>query len=190
MGDTTAVTTTAGTTSLTWDAEGKLASTSATEGGGSARYRRPIDPFGNARDTRPAAWAGDHGFVGGIQDPATGLTNLGAREYQPSSGRFISPDPLLDTATPQQWNGYAYSNNNPVNESDPTGLRSECGQNGGLPLQPGRGPGRGRLRHSRPLRRHQHLRHPSMHPLLPGHAEAGPHHEVRLHGDLPERRHP
>ncbi|WBP84602.1 ricin-type beta-trefoil lectin domain protein [Kitasatospora cathayae] len=84
--------------------------------------RRPTDPFGNPRGTQPTTWAGDHGFVGGTKDDATGLTNLGAREYQPSTGRFLNPDPLMNTADPQQWNGYAYSDNDPLNLSDPSGL--------------------------------------------------------------------
>ena len=89
--------------------------------------RRYLDPFGNPRGTTPANWnpdngQGDKGFVGGTQDPTTGLTNLGAREYQPTTGRFLNPDPLLATGDPQQWNGYAYSNNDPVDNSDPTGL--------------------------------------------------------------------
>lgn len=87
-----------------------------------AETRRPTDPFGNPRGTQPTGWASDHGYVGGTKDDATGLTNLGAREYQPTTGRFLSPDPILVGSSPQQWNGYAYSNNNPVNLSDPSGL--------------------------------------------------------------------
>ncbi|MEV4562074.1 polymorphic toxin-type HINT domain-containing protein, partial [Kitasatospora sp. NPDC049285] len=93
--------------------------------------RRPADPFGNPRGTQPTTWAGDHGFVNGTKDDTTGLTNLGAREYQPTLGRFLSLDPLLDAGDPQQWNGYAYSNNDPVNLSDPTGLYRVEGQDGG-----------------------------------------------------------
>ncbi|MFF2957226.1 polymorphic toxin-type HINT domain-containing protein [Kitasatospora sp. NPDC057965] len=90
--------------------------------------RRPTDPFGNPRGTQPSIWAGDHGFVNGTKDDVTGLTNLGARQYQPTTGRFLSLDPVLDAGDPQQWNGYAYSENDPVNKSDPSGLRSEeCG---------------------------------------------------------------
>ncbi|KJS57936.1 RHS repeat-associated core domain-containing protein, partial [Streptomyces rubellomurinus] len=93
--------------------------------------RRAADPFGNPRGTQPAAgqWAGTKGFVGGSKDDATGLTSLGARQYDPATGRFISPDPLMDEADPQQWNGYAYSDNDPVNLSDPSGLRPDgvCG---------------------------------------------------------------
>ncbi|WP_308222347.1 ricin-type beta-trefoil lectin domain protein [Kitasatospora sp. A2-31] len=86
--------------------------------------RRPMDPFGNPRGTQPAAgvWAGDKGFVGGSKDDVTGLTNLGARQYQPSTGRFVSPDPLLVPDDPQQWNSYGYSHSDPVNRSDPSGL--------------------------------------------------------------------
>ncbi|MGW6709699.1 restriction endonuclease fold toxin [Streptomyces sp. NPDC054956] len=95
--------------------------------------RRATDPFGNPRGPQPApgTWGGDKGFVGGTQDDKTGLTNLGARQYQPSTGRFISTDPLLVPTDPQQWNGYAYSNNNPINLSDPSGLRPDgtCGGN-------------------------------------------------------------
>jgi RHS repeat-associated protein len=83
--------------------------------------RRPVDPFGAPRGTQPTTWAGDHGFVGGTQDDATGLTNLGAREYQPDTGRFLNPDAELDASAPQQWNGYSYGVNDPLNSPDPSG---------------------------------------------------------------------
>jgi RHS repeat-associated protein len=66
----------------------------------------------------------DKGFVGGTKDP-TGLTHLGAREYDPATGRFISVDPIQDLTDAQQWNGYSYANNSPVTRSDPTGLISD-----------------------------------------------------------------
>ncbi|MFE6555712.1 RHS repeat-associated core domain-containing protein [Streptomyces sp. NPDC057746] len=59
---------------------------------------------------------------GGIQDDNTGLTNLGAREYDPTIGRFLSPDPVLNTGDPQSWNAYDYANDTPVTTSDPSGL--------------------------------------------------------------------
>ncbi|HZJ64100.1 MAG TPA: RHS repeat-associated core domain-containing protein, partial [Kofleriaceae bacterium] len=78
-------------------------------------------PFGGLRSTT-GAWPGamDKGFVGGTVDPAR-LTHLGAREYDLVLGRFISVDPIFDTQDPQSWNGFAYSNNNPVTMSDPDG---------------------------------------------------------------------
>ncbi|MER6363582.1 RHS repeat-associated core domain-containing protein [Kitasatospora sp. NPDC001527] len=95
-----------------------------------AESRRATDPFGALRGPASLStpWAGDKGFVNGLKDDITGFTNLGARQYQPSTGRFLSPDPILDAGDPLQWNAYAYSNNNPVNRSDPNGLKSEeCG---------------------------------------------------------------
>ncbi|WP_340558756.1 polymorphic toxin-type HINT domain-containing protein [Streptomyces sp. GSL17-111] len=85
--------------------------------------RRKFDPFGNPRGEEPTAWPGRDSFLGtGIDDPLTGLTHIGAREYDPTTGRFISVDPIIDITDPLQMNGYAYANNNPVTKSDPTGL--------------------------------------------------------------------
>ncbi|WP_406204350.1 polymorphic toxin-type HINT domain-containing protein [Kitasatospora sp. NBC_01560] len=93
-----------------------------------AQVRRPTDPFGNERGAQPApgVWAGDKGFVGGTKESATGFTLLGAREYDPRTARFLSPDPIVDSGDPQQWNAYAYANNSPVNRSDANGLRQAC----------------------------------------------------------------
>jgi RHS repeat-associated protein len=83
--------------------------------------QRRQTPFGAPRGM-PVPWVGDKGFVGGTTDTSTGLTNLGARQYDPLLGRFISVDPVMDLSDAQQMHGYTYSNNNPVTFSDPTGL--------------------------------------------------------------------
>ncbi|MER6678575.1 RHS repeat-associated core domain-containing protein [Streptomyces sp. NPDC000983] len=88
--------------------------------------RRRSTPFGALRGTPPTNWPGQKGFVGGTQDASTGLTHLGARDYDPTTGRFISVDPLLDTGDPQELNAYTYSKNSPVTYTDPTGTES-CG---------------------------------------------------------------
>ncbi|MGW4984683.1 RHS repeat-associated core domain-containing protein [Streptomyces mirabilis] len=82
--------------------------------------RRHYKPFGETRD-QSGTWIGQRGYVGGTQDDNTGLTNPGAREYAPSIGRFLSPDPLLDTGVPQSWNAYGYADDTPGTGSDPTG---------------------------------------------------------------------
>lgn len=84
--------------------------------------QRRTAPFGQSRGTPPSSWAGTKGFVGGTQDSQTGLTHLGAREYDPDTGRFISVDPLLNNTESQSLNGYTYSDSNPLTLSDPTGL--------------------------------------------------------------------
>ncbi|MEV7783677.1 RHS repeat-associated core domain-containing protein [Kitasatospora sp. NPDC088351] len=95
----------------------------------SATTRRPTDAFGNPRGNQPTpgTWLGDKGYVDGTKDDTTGLTNLGARQCQPATGRFISADPVILSEDPQQWNAYAYSNNNPVDKVDASGLAlQEC----------------------------------------------------------------
>src|SRR6185437_5826370 len=92
-----------------------------------AATRRYYDPYGNPRGTTPSSFpTGQKGFVGGTSDTTTGLTDLGAREYQPGTGSFISPDPILDSGDPQHLNAYAYAADNPATESDPTGALATC----------------------------------------------------------------
>ncbi|WP_143118454.1 RHS repeat-associated core domain-containing protein [Actinomadura madurae] len=119
-GQTVAMRTSDGTlTYLTGDHQGtdQIAINAATQ----ASTIRRFTPFGGIRGMDDdATWPGDKGFLGGTQDP-TGLTHLGAREYDPDTGRFISVDPVMDQADPQQMNGYTYANNNPVTHADPDG---------------------------------------------------------------------
>ena len=84
--------------------------------------RRYFDPYGSPIGTAPTDWpGGQKGFVGGTTDAGTSLTDLGAREYQPGTGSFISPDPLLNAYDPQDLNAYAYAADNPATLEDPTG---------------------------------------------------------------------
>ena len=126
-GETVAVRTGAGLSFLGSDRHGtaQVAVSSAT---GAATVRRS-DPFGNPRGGSPS-WPGERGFVGGTTDSATGLTHLGAREYDPTLGRFVSADPLLDASDPQQINGYAYADNNPTTSADPDGMLCTNGPDG------------------------------------------------------------
>lgn len=88
---------------------------------------RHYTPYGSPRGADPVSWPGERGFVGGTKDSTLGLTELGAREYDADNGRFLSVDPMIDTSDPQQMNGYAYSNDSPVTNSDPSGqMVDEC----------------------------------------------------------------
>ncbi|MFF7839939.1 polymorphic toxin-type HINT domain-containing protein [Streptomyces ossamyceticus] len=86
-----------------------------------ALTQRRTLPFGGPRGTPPTSFAGTRGFVGGTIDKTTGLTHLGAREYDSTLGRFLSVDPVFTDSDPQQMHGYTYANNNPLTHSDPAG---------------------------------------------------------------------
>jgi RHS repeat-associated protein len=101
---------------------------------GSATKRRYL-PFGGDRSLAGtiAAWPSERGFLNKTKDSSTGLTHLGAREYDATNGRFLTPDPLTSLTKPQSLNAYAYAANNRIAYSDPSGLMmcDECGGGGG-----------------------------------------------------------
>jgi RHS repeat-associated protein len=82
---------------------------------------RQFTPYGAPRGA-PASWIDNRGYLSKPADPVTGLTILGARQYDPAAGQFISPDPLLAPANPQDLDPYAYSQDNPETLSDPSGM--------------------------------------------------------------------
>lgn len=84
--------------------------------------KRYTTPFGAPRGTEPTSWPDDKAFLGKPADKATGLTHIGAREYDPRIGQFISVDPVLSLGQHQSLNGYSYAGNTPVTAFDPTGL--------------------------------------------------------------------
>jgi RHS repeat-associated protein len=120
-GQTVAVRDTSGVSFLAADHQGTQSATVHAVTG--VISRRRLTPFGGQRDSAVLNWPADKGFVGGTQDTTTGLTHLGAREYDPALGRFISADPVFVADDPTQFNAYQYGRNNPVTYSDPTGLR-------------------------------------------------------------------
>jgi RHS repeat-associated protein len=59
------------------------------------------------------------GFAGGLYDVDSGLVRFGARDMDPTIGRWVSKDPsLFDGQSP---NLYAYAKNDPINWVDPDG---------------------------------------------------------------------
>jgi RHS repeat-associated protein len=86
---------------------------------GQIAQRMDFDEFGNvALDTNPGFQP--FGFAGGLLDQHTGLVHFGAREYDPATGRWLTPDPIGFGGGDA--NLYAYVENDPVNLGDPTGL--------------------------------------------------------------------
>jgi RHS repeat-associated protein len=69
--------------------------------------RRYYDPYGSPAGTVPSSWPDALGFVGQPADPATSLDLLGARQYDPVTGAFLSLDPVFEAGSPLQMGGYA-----------------------------------------------------------------------------------
>ncbi|SEU27341.1 RHS repeat-associated core domain-containing protein [Nonomuraea wenchangensis] len=84
--------------------------------------RERYKPYGQRRGIDDLPFT-DRGFLGKVEDASTGLDYLSARYYDPSIGRFITTDPVLNLDKPQWINPYSYAASNPVGLSDPSGLR-------------------------------------------------------------------
>ncbi|MBS7700219.1 MULTISPECIES: RHS repeat-associated core domain-containing protein [unclassified Chelatococcus] len=87
------------------------------------RYYRPYGQIPITTSTFKEAKA----FIGERQDSETGLLYLNARFYDPALGRFISPDWWDPTIPGVGTNRYAYSQNDPINKSDPNGHVDDAG---------------------------------------------------------------
>ncbi|NTV38431.1 MAG: RHS repeat-associated core domain-containing protein, partial [Demequinaceae bacterium] len=88
--------------------------------------RTSYTPYGKLRGADNAAT--DRGWLGQVEDrvdgaSGTGLTYLNARYYDPTTMRFISPDPLMDLGDPKTLDPYRYADNNPVVFTDASGLK-------------------------------------------------------------------
>ncbi|MFE4752439.1 polymorphic toxin type 17 domain-containing protein [Streptomyces mirabilis] len=130
-----------GTNNLSWlTADQHGTSTLAVDATTQVVTKRYATPFGAPRSGGTGTWPDDKTFLGDSTDPTSGITYIGAREYDPNSGRFISVDPVLDTSDSQSLNGYTYADNNPVTDSDPTGLWLDDGTGHNEP-RPGGGGG-------------------------------------------------
>ncbi len=93
------------------------------------------DAWGARRD--PATWQNytqtqlttyssslitDRGYTGHEMLDMYGLINMNGRMYDPLVGRFLSADPVVQTAGGSQaYNAYSYALNNPLKYTDPTG---------------------------------------------------------------------
>jgi len=95
--------------------DGLGSTTNLTDGNGTTTGTFAYDVFGELRP--PSSPANQWLFTGEQRDGDSGLYYLRARYYDPTTGRFISQDPL------PTGNLYAYVENNPANLVDPTGLQ-------------------------------------------------------------------
>ncbi|MCX5698884.1 MAG: RHS repeat-associated core domain-containing protein, partial [Candidatus Omnitrophica bacterium] len=95
-----------------------------TNSTGAVVQKYAFDAFGNLT-LQTGSTTNNYRFQTKELHPTSGLVYFGARWYNPTIGRWMSPDPLGIIDGP---NVYCYLSNNPINDIDPWGL---CGSAGG-----------------------------------------------------------
>jgi RHS repeat-associated protein len=106
-----------------------------TSAAGTVMARHDYLPFGEelaagvGMRTSGQAYGGLDGvqkkYAGMEKDGATGLSHTLWRKYDQTSGRWTSTDPYggsMSVQDPQSFNRYTYVDNDPVNQTDPSGL--------------------------------------------------------------------
>jgi RHS repeat-associated protein len=94
-----------------------------TDSSGNIVKKIDYDSFGTIISDTNSSFTIPFGFAGGLQDRDTTLIRFGARDYDPTLGRWTAKDPI-DFAGGDT-NLYGYVENNPINLIDPFGLA--CG---------------------------------------------------------------
>jgi RHS repeat-associated protein len=94
---------------------------------GTAAATISYTPWGASTSTG-ATLDGAPNYTGAQRLAGSDILQLGARLYNPTLGRFLSPD-SLDPAgsSTQSTNGYSYTENDPVNFTDPSGHQDDSG---------------------------------------------------------------
>jgi RHS repeat-associated protein len=120
-----------GQTSLKYLHLDHLGSTdTVTDAAGAVTERLSYDPHGKRRNAnwtdalaQLAGIATDRGFTGHEHLDDLGLIHMNGRVYDPTLGRFLSADPVIQFPEASQGlNRYSYVLNNPLSFTDPTGL--------------------------------------------------------------------
>jgi RHS repeat-associated protein len=105
----------------------------AQSAGAAGAFTGPLgyDPWGGRRSPDGQAASagatfqsvsGHREFTGQETIPGIGLINMNGRVYDPELGRFLSPDPNVQSPNNlQSYNRYSYVLNNPMRYTDPTG---------------------------------------------------------------------
>jgi RHS repeat-associated protein len=105
-----------------------------TNANGGTEWAYSYEPFGLARtttDVSGTAPTNPLGFGGEYEDSSAGLYHLRARDYDPTSGRFLNPDPVRGPPSDGYQSPYQYVNDQPTTMVDPSGM-SFWGVIGGL----------------------------------------------------------
>jgi RHS repeat-associated protein len=93
-----------------------------TDSTGSLVNSYTYDPYGQPSPGATNKVANPWLYDGGYYDNSAGYYHFGDRYYDPSTGRFTQLDAITDWTTTTGLNRYAYARQDPITESDPSGL--------------------------------------------------------------------
>ena len=94
----------------------------ATDAAGALLWKENYTPFGDRAVKAVNATGNRQWYTGKPVDSETGLSNFGARMYDPAIGRFKGVDAVgFSEGNLHSFNRYAYGNNNPYRFVDPDG---------------------------------------------------------------------
>jgi RHS repeat-associated protein len=117
-------TTGAGTSYYHHDRLGSV--TALTDSSGQPQWSYSYEPFGKARSIsrrNGQAPGNPMRFAGEYLDPTTSRYHLRAREYDPTQGRFLQPDPIEGDIDDPYVAAYVYVQGRPAVLTDPAGLQ-------------------------------------------------------------------
>jgi RHS repeat-associated protein len=114
-----------------------------TNGQGAVQNASEFYPFG--QEPGASDPVNHYKFTGYERDAESGLDYASARHYNSGMGRFMSPDPsglgYADQTNPQSFNLYSYVMNNPLSNTDPTGMTCQTNSTDGSTYDDGDGKG-------------------------------------------------
>jgi len=107
---------------------GSIAATTTTST--ASAKQQGYDPWGKLRNATGTSDPNDrlssqtrYGYTDREELSGSALIHLNGRVYDPQIGKFTSADPTTSKPySTQGWNRYAYTDNNPLNATDPTGF--------------------------------------------------------------------
>ncbi len=105
-----------------YDALGSVSGLLSNTGG--AQRSWGYEPYGTIRTSSGTSPPNFLQFTGEYLDPI-GLYHLRARQYDSSSGRFTTVDPLEEVPTSPAMSPYIYADDRPTTRTDPSGMKPE-----------------------------------------------------------------